>query len=71
MQEYQSGRVRVNLPKRRALLHKIQQKVYAEARVMPVWELSFRWASGPRVAGSGLTLPLTYSDPYADVRLSG
>jgi peptide/nickel transport system substrate-binding protein len=57
--------------KREALLHKIQQKLYDEARFMPVWELGFLCASGPRVAVSGLSLiPLfAYSGPYEDVRL--
>ena len=40
--------------KREALLYKIQQKVYDEARFIPIWELSFLCASGPRVAVSGL-----------------
>jgi peptide/nickel transport system substrate-binding protein len=57
--------------KREALLHKIQQKVYDEARYMPIWELSFLCASGPRVAVSGLgVIPLfAYSGPYEDLRL--
>jgi peptide/nickel transport system substrate-binding protein len=57
--------------KREALLHKIQQKVYDEALFGPIWELGFLWASGPRVAVSGLGLiPLhVYSAPYEDVRL--
>jgi peptide/nickel transport system substrate-binding protein len=56
---------------REALLHKIQQKLYDEARVIPVWELSFLCASGPRAAVSGLSLiPLfAYSGPYEDVQL--
>jgi hypothetical protein len=38
---------------------------------MPVWELGFLCASGPRVAVSGLGLiPLfAYSGPYEEVRL--
>jgi len=57
--------------KREALLHKIQQKVYDEARFLPIWELSFLSASGPRVAVSGLGLiPLfAYTGPYEDLRL--
>jgi peptide/nickel transport system substrate-binding protein len=57
--------------KREALLHKIQQKVYDEARFIPIWELSFLCASGPRVAVSGLgIIPLfAYSGPYEDLRL--
>jgi peptide/nickel transport system substrate-binding protein len=57
--------------KREALLHKIQQKLYDEARFIPVWELGFLCASGPRAAVSGLSLiPLfAYSGPYEDVQL--
>jgi peptide/nickel transport system substrate-binding protein len=57
--------------KREGLLHKIQQKVYDEAYFMPLWELGFLCASGPRVAVSGLGLiPLhVYSAPYEDVQL--
>jgi len=53
------------------LLHKIQQKVYDEAYFLPIWELGFLCASGPRVAVSGLgVIPLhVYSAPYEDVRL--
>lgn len=57
--------------KREALLHKIQQKLYDEARFMPIWELGFLCASGPRAAVSGLgMIPLfAYSGPYEDVQL--
>lgn len=57
--------------KRETLLHKIQQKVYDEAYFIPIWELGFLCASGPRVAVSGLGLiPLhVYSAPYEDVQL--
>ena len=60
-----------NRQKREALLHKIQQKVYDEARLLPIWELGFLCASGPRVAVSGLGLiPLfAYSGPYEEVQL--
>jgi peptide/nickel transport system substrate-binding protein len=57
--------------KREILLHRIQRKLYDEARFMPIWELSFLCASGPRAAVSGLGLiPLfAYSGPYEDVQL--
>jgi peptide/nickel transport system substrate-binding protein len=57
--------------KREAWLHKIQQKVYDEAYFIPLWELGFLCASGPRVAVSGLgRIPLhAYSAPYEDVQL--
>jgi peptide/nickel transport system substrate-binding protein len=57
--------------KREVLLHKIQQKLYDEARFIPIWELAFLCASGPRVAVSGMGLiPMfAYSGPYEDVQL--
>ena len=57
--------------KREALLHKIQQKVYDHAYVIPIWELGFLSASGPRVAVSGFNLIPThlYSAPFEDVQL--
>jgi peptide/nickel transport system substrate-binding protein len=57
--------------KREALLHKIQQKVYDQAYVIPIWELGFLSASGPRVAVSGFNLIPThlYSAPFEDVQL--
>ena len=59
--------------KREATLHKIQQKAYDEAFFIPIWELGFLCASGPRVAVSGLGLisAFIYSGPYEDVRLKG
>ena len=59
-------------PKRReAILHKIQQKVYDEALFIPIFELGFLCASGPRVAVSGLGLipAYIYSGPFEEVRL--
>jgi ABC-type transport system substrate-binding protein len=58
---------------RQALLHKIQQKLYDEARFIPIWDLGGLHASGPRVAVSGVGLiPLfAFSGPYEDVRLKG
>jgi peptide/nickel transport system substrate-binding protein len=57
--------------KRQALLHKIQQKLYDEARFIPIWELAFLCASGPRaaVSGMGLIPTFAYSGPYEDVQL--
>jgi peptide/nickel transport system substrate-binding protein len=56
---------------REVLLHKMQQKLYDEARFIPIWELGFLCASGPRAAVSGLGLiPLfAYSGPYEDLQL--
>jgi peptide/nickel transport system substrate-binding protein len=56
---------------RQALLHQIQQKLYDEARFLPIWELGVLHASGPRVAVSGLGLiPLfLFSGPLEEVQL--
>jgi peptide/nickel transport system substrate-binding protein len=58
-------------PQRAALLDQIQQKLYDEARFIPVGELAFLCASGPRAAVSGLgQIPLfAYSGPYEDVQV--
>jgi peptide/nickel transport system substrate-binding protein len=60
-----------NRQKRQALLHQIQQKLYDEARFIPIWELGFLCASGPRaaVSGMGLIPTFAYSGPYEDVQL--
>ncbi len=57
--------------KREQLLHKIQQKVYDDALLLPMWQLGFLCVTGPRVAVSGLGLipGHIYSAPYEDVRL--
>ena len=57
--------------KRAALLNQIQQKLYDEARFIPIWELGFLCASGPRaaVSGMGLIPTFAYSGPYEDVQL--
>jgi ABC-type transport system substrate-binding protein len=68
---YDQQAVERDREKRQVLLHKIQQKLRDDARFMPIWELSFLCASGPRAAVSGLSLiPLfAYSGPYEDVQL--
>jgi len=59
-------------PTREALLHKIQQKAYDEAYVLPLWQLAFLCVTGPRVAVSGIGLipGYIYSAPYEEVRLN-
>jgi peptide/nickel transport system substrate-binding protein len=56
---------------REAILYRIQQKLYDEARFIPIWELGVLHASGPRVAVSGLGLIplLLFSGPLEDVQL--
>jgi peptide/nickel transport system substrate-binding protein len=68
---YVQQAVELDRKKRETILHKIQQKVYDEANFIPLWELGFLCASGPRVAVSGLGLisVFIYSAPYEDVQL--
>lgn len=59
-------------PKQReVLLHKIQRKLYDEVYFLPIWELGFICAAGPRVAQSGVGLirAHSYSAPFEDVQL--
>jgi len=57
--------------KRQALLHQIQQKLYDDVRFLPIWELGFLSAAGPRVAVSGIGLIRLhlYSAPFEDVQV--
>ncbi len=59
--------------KREAILHRIQQLMHDKAMTVPIWELAFINAHGPRVAESGLTLITShaYSSPYEDLTLKG
>jgi peptide/nickel transport system substrate-binding protein len=61
----------LNRHKREAVLHKIQQLVHEKTMVIPIWQLAFINAQGPRVAESGLGLipGHAYSAPYEDVKL--
>lgn len=57
--------------KREAILHRIQQLMHEKVMVVPIWELAFINAHGPRVAESGLTLITShaYSSPYEELKL--
>jgi len=63
----------LDVKKREAMLHRIQQMIHDKAMVAPIWELAFLNGYGPRVAESGLTLIAghPYSSPYEDLRLKG
>jgi peptide/nickel transport system substrate-binding protein len=67
----QAGELEVK--RREATLHRVQQLIYEKAMFAPIWELAFLNGHGPRVAESGLTLIAghPYSSPYEDVRLKG
>ncbi len=68
---YAEQAVELDRKKRETLLHKIQQKVYDEVRFIPIWELGFLCATGPRAAVSGMgMIPMfAYSGPYEDLQL--
>jgi peptide/nickel transport system substrate-binding protein len=68
---YAAQAVERDRKKREAILHQLQRKLYDEVRFIPIWELGFLCASGPRAAVSGLgMIPLfAYSGPYEDVQL--
>ena len=68
---YEQQAVERDRKKREVLLHKIQQKLYDDARFLPIWELGFLCASGPRVAVSGVgAIKLySYSAPFEDIQL--
>ena len=59
--------------RREATLHRIQQLMHDKAMYLPIWELGFIHASGPRVAeaGVGLIAGWSFSAPYEDVKLKG
>jgi peptide/nickel transport system substrate-binding protein len=57
--------------KREALLHQIQQILHERVTHIPIYELAFIWAVGPRVDEPGVNLirSFAYSAPLEDVRL--
>jgi len=57
--------------KREVLLHRIQQLMHEKVMHIPIWELAFINAHGPRVQESGLGLipGHAYSAPYEDAKL--
>ncbi len=63
----------IDVKKRAATLHRLQQMIHERAMFAPIWELAFLNGHGPRVAESGLTLIAghPYSSPYEDLRLKG
>ena len=63
----------LDIKKREALLHKIQQLVSERTIYAPIWQLAFINGAGARVGESGLGLIAghAYSAPYEDVTLAG
>jgi peptide/nickel transport system substrate-binding protein len=61
----------LDVKKREALLHQIQQILHDRVTHIPIYELAFIWGVGPRVAEPGINLirAFAYSGPLEDVKL--
>ena len=61
----------VDVKRREATLHRIQQLVHEKAIYAPIWQLAFLNGVGPRIEHSGLGVSpgFAYSGPYEDVKL--
>jgi peptide/nickel transport system substrate-binding protein len=61
----------VDVKKREALLHQIQQIIRDRMTHIPIYELAFIWGVGPRVEEPGINLvrSFPYSAPLEDVKL--
>ena len=61
----------LDVGKRTAILHKMQQMIYEKDMFVPLWQLGFINAVGPRVAESGIGLikGFVYTGPYEDLAL--
>jgi len=65
--------VQMDLAKRTAILHRLQQLVHEKAIYAPIWQLAFLSGVGPRVgqSGFGLINGFVYTAPYEDLTLKG
>jgi peptide/nickel transport system substrate-binding protein len=70
---FQQQGAELDLKKREAMLHKIQELLQERSIYAPIWQLAFINGIGPRVGESGLGLinGHAYSAPYEDVTLAG
>ena len=61
----------IDVKKREALLHQIQQILRDRTTHIPIYELAFIWGVGPRVEEPGINLvrSFAYSAPLEDVKL--
>jgi peptide/nickel transport system substrate-binding protein len=68
---YQRQLRELDLKKREAMLHQIQQILYDRVTHIPIYELAFIWGVGPRVEEPGINLvrSFAYSAPLEDVKL--
>jgi peptide/nickel transport system substrate-binding protein len=65
--------IELDVKKREAILHKIQQLVVERNIYLPIWQLGFINGLGPRVGESalGLIAGHAYSAPYEDITIKG
>lgn len=63
----------VDVAKRTAILHKMQQLVFEKQIFVTLWQLGFLNAAGPRVGEAGIALIKghVYNGPYEDMTLKG
>jgi peptide/nickel transport system substrate-binding protein len=61
----------LDVKKREAMLHQIQQILHDRVTHIPIYELAFIWGVGPRVEEPGINLvrSFAYSAPLEDVKL--
>jgi peptide/nickel transport system substrate-binding protein len=61
----------MDVKKREALLHQIQQVLHDQVIQIPIYELAFIWGVGPRVEEPGINLikGFAYSGPLEDLKL--
>ena len=60
-----------DIAKRTEILHRMQQMVHERTMFVPIWQLGFLNAAGPRVGESGFALikGFVYTAPYEDMTL--
>ncbi len=70
---FQEQATEVDVKRREAILHRLQQLLHDKIVYAPIWELAFLNGVGPRVRESGLGLISghAYSAPYEDLTLKG
>ena len=68
---YQRQVRELDVKKREAMLHQIQQILHDRVTHIPIYELAFIWGVGPRVEEPGINLirSFAYSGPLEDVKL--
>jgi peptide/nickel transport system substrate-binding protein len=70
---FQEQAAELDIKKREAMLHRIQQLLHERAVFAHIWQLAIIVGVGPRVGQSGLGLLAghPFSTPYEDVTLAG